>query len=59
VKTPTIKNGQFSYDQFVNTAWDECITMIMYNGGPPRYEYHKKRQEKKDAEVEKQNKQYS
>ncbi len=59
VKTPTIKNGQFSYDQFVNTPWDECITMIMYNGEPSRYEYHKKQQEKKDAELEKQNKQYS
>jgi hypothetical protein len=59
VKTPTFRNDEFSYQQFVETPWDECVSMIMYNGGPPRYEYDKKQKEKKDAEIQKQNKQYS
>jgi hypothetical protein len=59
VKTPPIRNDSFTYEQFVNSSWDECITMIMTNGGPPRYEYEKKQQEQKDAKIQQQNKQYS
>jgi len=37
---------------------NSLITMIMTNGGPSRYKYDKKQQQK-DAEVQKENKQYS
>ena len=59
VKGQTYRTGGYTYEQFVNSSFDECIEMQMTVGGPSIYEHNKKRQIQQQKDVQKQHKQYS
>ena len=59
VKTPKMRNDEFTFEQFTQSTFDECVEMIMHQGGPHRYAYDQLKQKQKDAELLKQQKQYS
>jgi len=53
------RNNQYTYDQFVNSSFEQCKEMMMHQGGPAMFEYNRQQQLKKDAEQLKQQKQYT
>lgn len=44
VKTQKQRNDEYSYEQFVNSTFDECVEMMMYNGGPSMHAYNLQKQ---------------
>jgi len=45
VKSPTRRNDEFSYDQFVNLKFDECVELMELTGGPTRRPFDKTKQQ--------------
>jgi hypothetical protein len=58
-KDSTRRCSGYSYDQFVNSSFEECYTMMSHDGGPERYAYKRKEEERQKKLVEQSNKQYS
>jgi len=42
---PEMRNDRFSYDQFVNLKFEECVDLMLKPGGPSKYPYDKTRQQ--------------
>jgi len=42
VKTSNMRNASYTYEQFVNSSFEECVSMMMTNGGPQMYEWNKR-----------------
>lgn len=49
-------NDEYCYEQFVNSTFDECIEIMMFNSGPPMQPYKKINEQKNDEEQLKQQK---
>ena len=49
VKTERLRSDEFTYDQFVNSSYEECIDMMRTNGGPVMYAWNE--QKKKQQTV--------
>jgi len=49
-------NDEYCYEQFVNSTFDECIEIMMFNSGPLMQPYKKINEQKKDEEQLKQQK---
>lgn len=59
VKDSNYRTGGYSYDQFCNYSFDECLDAMRTNFGPSNYARIKKDEEKKQKELQKTHKQYS
>jgi hypothetical protein len=56
VKTPTIRGGGYTYEQFVSSTFPEAVQMLMKNGGPQLVAMEKQQQQQKQSEEKKEDK---